>query len=73
MKILNNLKNVKKLSSNEIDLISTDAYGTPFLAFLIQYYNDISEETLPEDTILKMFSLDDLNALYYNLSSQQTR
>lgn len=56
--------------SREIDLISSEVYGNPFFAFLIQYFNDITIETLPEGTVLKLFSLDDLNTLYYNLSIQ---
>jgi len=55
----------------EIDLISSHVYGDPFFAYYIQYFNDISEDTLPEDTVLKLFSIEDLNNLYYDLLSQE--
>ena len=53
----------------EIDLISTEKYGDPFAAYLIQFYNNDFRETFPEGTILKLFSIEDLNQIYYNLSS----
>ena len=52
----------------EIDLISSEKYGTPFFAYLIQFYNDDFRETFPEGTKLNLFSPEDLNQLYYNLS-----
>lgn len=53
----------------EIDLISSEKYGTPFFAYLIQFYNNDFRETFPEGTILNLFSLEDLNEIYYNLST----
>ena len=54
---------------HEIDLISTEKYGEPFLAYLIQFYNNDFRETFPEGTVLKLFSVDDLNQIYYDLSN----
>ncbi len=54
----------------EIDLISSEKYGTPFFAYIIQFYNDDFRETFPEGTILKLFSSEDLNQIYYSLSLQ---
>lgn len=54
----------------EIDLISLDAYGTPFHAPLIQHYNDTIEEIFPEDTVLLLFHQDDLEQLYATLSDK---
>ena len=53
----------------DIDLISIDAYGDPFYAYLIQFYNDNFLETFPEDTVLNLFSLVDLNNLYNNVAN----
>ena len=53
---------------HDIDLISSEKYGSPFFAYIIQFYNDDFRETFPEGTILKLFDLDDLNDLYNNLS-----
>lgn len=49
---------------HDIDLISSDVYGTPFLAYLIQFYNGDFRDTFPEDTVLNLFSMDNLNDLY---------
>ena len=54
----------------EIDLISSDVYGEPFFSYLIQFYNNDFRETFPEGTRLKLFSLEDLNEIYYNLSTK---
>lgn len=54
----------------EIDLISSEKYGSPFFAYIIQFYNNDFRETFPEGTVLKLFSPEDLNQLYYNLSLQ---
>lgn len=54
----------------EIDLISSEKYGSPFFAYIIQFYNNDFRETFPEGTILKLFSPEDLNQIYYNLSLQ---
>ena len=54
----------------DIDAIATDYYGDQFLAYLIQYYNGDFRDTFPEGTKLKMFSIEDLNELYYTLSIQ---
>lgn len=48
----------------EIDLIATDAYGTPVYSSLIQIYNGTTEETFEEYTVLKLFSVEDLEELY---------
>ena len=53
----------------DIDLISMDAYGDPFYAYLIQFYNDNFLETFPEDTVLNLFSLVDLNNLYNDVAN----
>lgn len=53
----------------EIDLISTEKYGDPFFAYLIQFYNNDFRETFPEGTILRLFSMDDLNQIYHNLAT----
>lgn len=52
----------------DIDSISTEKYGDPFLSFYIQHYNDIFEETLAEDVILKLFSLNDFINLCNSIS-----
>lgn len=53
----------------DIDLISSEVYKSPFFAYLIQFYNNDFRETFPEGTILRLFSIEDLNEIYYNLSS----
>ena len=53
----------------DVDLISSEKYGEPFLAYLIQFYNNDFRETFPEGTILKLFSIEDLNDIYYTLST----
>jgi hypothetical protein len=55
--------------SREIDIISQSTYGTPFYVFLLQFYNGIFMETLPEGTRLNLFSLTDLNNLYINIAN----
>ena len=52
----------------EVDLISSEKYGEPFLAYLIQFYNNDFRETFPEGTVLRLFDLADLNEIYYTLS-----
>ena len=52
----------------EIDLISSEKYDSPFFAYLIQFYNNDFRETFPEGTVLKLFSIQDLNEIYHNLS-----
>lgn len=52
----------------EIDLISSQMYGDPFFAYLIQFYNNDFRETFPEGTVLNLFSVDDLNELYHTLA-----
>ena len=54
---------------HEIDLISTEKYGDPFLAYIIQFYNNDFRESFPEGTVLKLFSIGDLNEIYHNLST----
>ena len=53
----------------EIDLISTEKYGDPFFAYLIQFYNNDFRETFPEGSVLRLFSIDALNEIYHNLST----
>lgn len=55
----------------EIDLIADHAYSDPFLAYLIQFYNNDFRDSFPEGTILNLFSLEDLEELYYNLSTKK--
>ena len=52
----------------DIDMIATDFYGDQFFAYLIQFYNNDFRTKFPEDTVLKMFSADDLNDLFHKLS-----
>lgn len=54
----------------EIDLIANDAYGDSFMAYLIQFYNNDFREVFPEGTILKLFSIEDLNEIYTELSTK---
>ena len=54
---------------HEIDLISTEKYGDPFFAYIIQFYNNDFRESFPEGTVLKLFSIGDLNEVYHNLST----
>lgn len=54
----------------DIDMIAQDYYGDQFLTFLIQFYNGDYRDTFPENTVLKMFSLSDLNEIFYTLSTQ---
>lgn len=51
----------------DIDLISQDAYGTPVYSSLIQIYNGTTEETFPEDTVLKLFDVESLEQLYADM------
>lgn len=53
----------------EIDIISTEKYGDPFFAYLIQFYNNDFRETFPEGTVLRLFSIDNLNEVYHNLAT----
>lgn len=53
----------------EIDLISSEKYGEPFLAYIIQFYNNDFRVTFPEGTVLRLFSIEDLNDIYYTLST----
>lgn len=53
----------------EIDLIAADYYQDSFLAYLIQYFNGDFRETFPEDAVLNMFSLADLEELYHSVST----
>ena len=54
----------------EVDLISSEVYGDPFFAYLIQFYNNDFRETFPEGTVLRLFSVEDLNEIYYTLSTE---
>ena len=53
----------------EIDLISSEKYGEPFLAYIIQFYNNDFRTTFPEGTVLRLFDIEDLNSIYYTLST----
>ena len=53
----------------DIDMISQHAYGNQFYTFLLMYYNDLTSEIVPEDTILRLFSITDLDSLYFDLSN----
>ena len=53
---------------HDIDLISSKEYGSPFFAYLIQFYNNDFRETFPEGTILNLFAPSDLIELYNDLS-----
>ena len=53
---------------HEIDLISSEKYGTPFFAYIIQFYNNDFREVFPEGTVLNLFSPKDLIDLFNNLS-----
>ena len=52
----------------DIDMIATDYYDDQFFAYLIQFYNNDFRDTFPEGTVLRMFSLTDLNDLFHELS-----
>lgn len=69
---INQLSTVDYYKVNEgyrdIDMIATDYYGDQFLGYLIQFYNGDFRETFPEGTVLRMFSIDDLNELFHQLS-----
>ena len=53
----------------DIDLIAADVYDNAFFAYLIQFYNNDFRETFPEGTVLKLFPVEKLNEIYYNLSA----
>ena len=54
----------------DIDMIATDYYGDQFLAYLIQFYNGDFRTVFPEGTRLRMFSIEDLQELYYILCAK---
>jgi len=51
-----------------LDQISQSYYKSPYYTYYIMYYNNLLTEVLPENTVLNMFSLDDFNSLYQQLS-----
>lgn len=53
----------------DIDMISQDAYQTPFFAFFIQYYNDTDKIVFDEDEVLHLFSKQDLIELFHQMSA----
>lgn len=53
----------------DIDSISQDVYNNQFYTYLIMFYNDLTSEIVSENTVLKLFSLDDLDELYFKLSN----
>lgn len=58
-------------SGNEdLDIISQKCYGTAFLAFHIQFYNDMERDYAEEGSLLKLFSLGDLNQLCDSLYTE---
>lgn len=60
-------------SGNEdLDIISNKIYGTAFLAFHIQFYNDLTTDYAEEGTVLKLFNLEDLNSLCDSLYLEDT-
>ena len=52
-----------------IDMISQHVYKTPIYAYYILYYNDLVDETVPENTVLKLFDIVDLDNLFFEISS----
>ena len=60
-------------SGNEdLDIISEKVYGIAFLAFHIQFYNGLTTDYAEEGTVLKLFSLEDLNKLCDSLYLEDT-
>lgn len=55
--------------ARDIDLIAYQVYGNLFYGWLIQFYNDTIEETFKDGTILNLFSEEDLEELYQNISN----
>ena len=53
----------------DIDRISQEVYKDSTYSFYILYYNDLQIETIDEDVTLKLFSLEDFNNLYFNISN----
>ena len=56
------------LGYHDIDLIAMSYYNDATLGYLIQYYNDDFRDTFPEGTVLKLFSLTNLEELYHTMS-----
>lgn len=54
----------------DLDKISDAVYGNPFLAFQIQFYNDLTVDTVPEGTKLRLFNLEDLHDLCDSLYTE---
>lgn len=55
----------------EIDQISYDVYGTLFYAPLLQIYNDTLDEVFNENTVLKLFRIEDLEELYSKIANTE--
>lgn len=53
----------------DIDMISQDAYGTPFFSFFIQYYNDTDKIVFDEDETLNLFAKEDLIEIYHQMNA----
>jgi hypothetical protein len=53
----------------DIDMISQDAYDTPFFAFFIQYYNDTDKIVFNEEDTLLLFSKEDFIELFHQMSA----
>lgn len=70
---LRELPTCKYYKTNEgykdIDMISQDAYGTPFFSFFIQYYNDTDKIVFDEDEQLNLFAKEDLIELFHQMSA----
>lgn len=53
----------------DIDLISQDAYSTPFFTFFIQYYNDTDKIVFDEEDKLNLFASEDLISLFHEMNA----
>ena len=49
--------------NKDLDIIAQEVYGSAFLAYYIQFYNDMDTEYALEGSKLKLFSPTDLNDL----------
>lgn len=51
----------------DLDKTSQNFYGSPFLSFHIQYYNNMTSNYIKEGQTIRLFNLEDLNQLCNNL------
>lgn len=49
--------------NEDLDIIAQKCYGSAFLAYYIQFYNDMETEYATEGSKIKLFSPDALNTL----------